>query len=284
MNRMKLGGKEGGFTLVELTLSMGFVGSLLIIITLTTMQFMSIYNKGLTIKEVNNVSRVVVRDMQQSVAGVNAFLVSYNAVGGESEHARSLVDARDKQQQYYEDPANGGRLCTGSYSYAWNYSSALNGMGPGGAAALDEDQPIQYLVEGSDKVPIRFVRVLDPSYVLCSYTDNEGGELPDMAPNKYLNVFGEGNNNLALYTFEIDTPLNSPISLVNDGAEERVVKSDVSSMSTFYRVKFTLGTQMGDEHISGVDSSCKPPSESTFNKSEYCAINVIEFVARTSQL
>lgn len=277
----KVGRSSSGFTLVELTLSMTFIGSLLIIIALTTMQIMSIYNKGLTLKEVNNVSRMVVRDMQQSISGVNAFIVNYNDTNGNVVSAESLEEATSKNQHYYQNE-KGGRLCTGSYSYAWNFAKTITGVGQGSF----DSAGVQYIQDGSKKVPIRFVRVFDTSHALCEVSsDNQGTQLPDLG-HDYLNVFGEGNNNLSLYTFEIATPLGSPISIERDETgSDNVVKNNVMTMSTFYKIKFTLGTQMGDENISGVDDSkCKSPAESDLNNSEYCAINVIEFVARTNHL
>ena len=273
--------RSSGFTIVELTLSMTFVGSLLIIVALTTMQIMSLYNKGLTLKEVNSVSRNVVRDMQQSISGVNAFVVSYNDASGNGNYATSLEEATDMMQHFYQNE-NGGRLCTGSYSYIWNFASAITGVDPG---AYDSSN-VQYIDSGSGRKPVRFVRILDTSFSLCKYSeDNEGTRLPNLT-NKYLNVFGEGNNNLSLYSFEISTPLSTPVSVVTNGSgSEEVVRSSVTAMSTYYNVKFTLGTQMGDENISGVEGPrCKAPAESDLNNSEYCAINVIEFVARTGHL
>lgn len=279
---MKTIKKSAGFTIVELTLSMTFVGALLIMIALTTMQIMSIYNKGLTLKEVNSVSRSVVRDVQQSISGVNAFVTNYKDPSSNIRQATSLEEATEKMQQFYQND-KGGRLCTGSYSYIWNFASTITGVSPGEYDSAE----VQYIETGGSKLPVRFVRILDTSYSLCKQSaDNEGIKLPNLSGGKYLNVFGEGNNNLSLYSFEISTPLNSPVSVkVDASGNEEVVKSAVTAMSTFYNIKFTLGTQMGDEDILGVDGpACKAPAQSQYNNSEYCAINVIEFVARTGQL
>ena len=271
---------KAGFTLVELSISMAFIGFLLIVVTYTTMQIMSIYNKGLTLKEVNSVSRLAVRDIQQSISSVNSFIINYEDDSGVVKRANSLEDASEKMQHYY-DTDKGGRLCTGSFSYIWNYSDTVGVTNPANYDAAG----VQYTQSGSVKKPIRFVRALDTDYSLCKYSSsvNEGTRLPDAF--KYLNVFGEGNNNISLYSFEISTPMGSPVK-VTEGASgvEGVVKSNITALSTFYNVKFTLGTKMGDEKITSIDASCKAPAETNLNNSEYCAINVVEFVARTGHI
>ncbi len=44
---------ESGFTIVELLMAMSFIAVLLVVITLTIIQISGIYNKGLTMRAVN---------------------------------------------------------------------------------------------------------------------------------------------------------------------------------------------------------------------------------------
>ena len=76
---MRRTNKITGFTLVELMIATAFIGSLLLVIALVVMQVTTLYTSGLTIKEVNAVSRTVVRDMQQSIANSDAFALAYAA-------------------------------------------------------------------------------------------------------------------------------------------------------------------------------------------------------------
>lgn len=299
--------QQKGFTLIELMLSVGFIGSLLVLITLIIIQIMGLYNKGLTLKEVNEVSRVVVRDMQQSISSADAFKLQY-LKDTTPTNPKTLQEAIDHdgdsgEVDYYSNDA-GGRLCTGVYSYIWNTGGALRavrdasfGFG-GNKEAYKRNSttdgpvagyPIQFATrtnaDGSkEQVAVRFVKKRDPGKEMCRLP--AGDLLSTTTHDKllgdekdYSNVFGAGNDELTLYSFDISTPLK-PTTDKNS--------SDITAVSTFYSVRMTLGTQNGDENSQdGLISSnqvCKPPAEATQNGGEYCAINKIEFVARTGRL
>lgn len=54
-----------GFTLIELVLSISFLGTLLVFSTMATVQAISIYNKGLAIKQINQAGRSLVEDINR---------------------------------------------------------------------------------------------------------------------------------------------------------------------------------------------------------------------------
>jgi hypothetical protein len=120
--------KAAGFTLVELSLAMAFIAVLLLAIALLTTQIGSIYNKGLTLRAVNQAGQLL------SVQAVST--------AGDS---------------------TGGRLCAGTTVYAWNYGKTIvnndpnafnkfgNSFGPGPAVP----QPrvirlVKFLSQGQD--------------------------------------------------------------------------------------------------------------------------------------
>lgn len=300
--------KQRGFTLIELMLGIGFVGSLLVLIALIIIQIMGLYNKGLTLKEVNEVSRVVVRDMQQSITSADAFRLQY-LKDGMPTYAQTFKEAvnppgDNSEIDYYSNDA-GGRLCTGVYSYVWNTGGAINAVRngnlfgggsvttystPGNTGAPAGGYPIQFMTrtkpDGStEQVAARFVKKRDPAKELCRLPSGEtiATTTHDRqlgAESDYSNVFGTGNNELVLYDFSIQTPLKPTSEARTD---------DLTAVSTFYYVKLTVGTQNGDENtqnglISSTGSDCKPPAEATQNEGEYCAVNKIEFVARTGRI
>jgi type II secretory pathway pseudopilin PulG len=296
--------EQKGFTLIELMLSVGFIGFLLITIALTIIQIMGLYNKGLTLKEVDSVSRVIVRDMQQGISGASMFTVRYeDETTPEKDYkvATTLQQADERGVDYYNNDA-GGRLCTGVYSYVWNKGQALgSGDGIFGVSVPTsykdpdnhdgsiEEYPIQFTQEqaadGSlvDK-PVRFIKKADPAKALCKVP---AGDAPETTvfdskigqTKDYQNVFGTGDNNLMLYKFAITMPLGTT---ANDDGNE------VSAISTFYNISLVVGTQMGDEDQEGFvntnNASCKSPNAAEFNDSEYCAVNSLDFVARTGSV
>lgn len=126
--------QQRGFTIIELMLAMTFVAVLLVAIALTIVQIGAIYNRGMTLKEINQTGRIVSVDLSRSIAASSAF---------------------DPATSFYTNPA-GGRLCTGNVSYIWNYASAL----------FAGDLNVTTFVNNSDQ--IRLFRIPDPSSAYCA--------------------------------------------------------------------------------------------------------------------
>ncbi|HEU5187667.1 MAG TPA: prepilin-type N-terminal cleavage/methylation domain-containing protein [Candidatus Saccharimonadales bacterium] len=82
-----------GFTLVELMLALAFVGFIILFIVFAVMQVMRTYNKGVTIKEINQTARATVEDMARTTRTSSTIVTS------------ALADSR---------------VCFGSISYVWN--------------------------------------------------------------------------------------------------------------------------------------------------------------------
>ncbi len=81
---------QTGFTITELMLAMAFLSFLLLFVLTATTQVMRAYNKGLTIKQMNQAGRTLVEDMSRT-----------------ARNADGVTQAN-------------GRLCFGGASYIWN--------------------------------------------------------------------------------------------------------------------------------------------------------------------
>lgn len=57
--------KQQGFTLVELTLSIAFIGMLVLISSAIIVQTISIYNKGVALKQINQAGRSLIEDINR---------------------------------------------------------------------------------------------------------------------------------------------------------------------------------------------------------------------------
>lgn len=160
-----------GFTIIELMLSMTFIAVLLVIIALTTIQISNIYNKGITLKEVNQAGRSVSADLQRSVASVSVFEVNPAAPG----------------TKYVVRPG-GGRLCIGQFSYAWNYGNA---RATGVPAVYNRYTP--------SNQPVNFAKVRDPGGEYCRDTSRP------ITQADATELIGVGDRNLAIHRFTITT-------------------------------------------------------------------------------
>lgn len=281
---------ERGFTLVELMLAMAFIGVLLVAVATTTQHMMRLYNKGSTLREINTVARTVVRDLQQSVGGASPFAVGYYAPGAAQTPrvAVGLAQASQHNQHYYvahneHGQVVGGRLCTGTYSYVWNLRAAFADPGDLQPVANNATPKpgVQYIrMRGNRMQPVRFMRVEDSDYSLCKYSksDNNGITVPVLYGKKYFNVFGEGETNLMLYKFTITAPQDDTVA--KRSAQNKTTQPVTGA---YYNIRLTIGTAMGDESITTQDARCKPPAQASTNQAEYCAINTLQFIARTGQ-
>lgn len=171
MNRVS---SQHGFTLIELMLAMGFVSLLLIAIAMTVIQIGSIYDRGITLKDVNQAGRSLTSELQRSINQTTPFLLSDRYV----------------QQSW------GGRLCLGQYSYIWNYGSAIN--------SLDSNRNV-YSPTSSDE--IRFVKVLDSNASYC--TKFNGLYIPIDSKSDPVELLNVGQHNLAIHSFAISAPLTA---------------------------------------------------------------------------
>lgn len=136
-----------GFTLIELMLAMTFIAILLVAIAMTSIQISKIYNKGITLREVNQAGRAISDDIQRSIASSVPFDVTPK---------KDASPATERSKYVVRD--GGGRLCLGRYTYAWNYGASVAGVS-GAPTVFNEYE---------DNSIVRFAKVSDPSGDLCT--------------------------------------------------------------------------------------------------------------------
>lgn len=212
---------RGGFTIIELLLAMTFVSILLLSIALVVIQISNIYNKGLTLKAVDQSGRAVSADIQRVLGQTQPLANLEGAFVVQRANAASATDA-----------TLGGRFCTGEFTYIWNYGVALD---------QNNYQPINTYVTSpnEDEKELRFVRIRDSDSYYC--TNNDG--LPDVVREGAVELLAEGDRNLVVHDFSVEQIAYDPLL-----------------SQALYRVKMQLGTN-DQEALTTADMSCKPPSE-----------------------
>lgn len=220
-----------GFTIIELTLAMTFVSILLLSIAVTVIQISGSYNRGLLTKDINETARTVASDLQRTIAGSAPFEVS--GTGAQ-----------------FIDSSWGGRLCTGDYTYVWNYGATLAATNP-----LDKNT----YTGGSELM--RFVRVEDPSGAYCAN--------PTSMINKSVSteLLSSTDHNLALQDFSITSSATA--------------KDDATGKRLYY-IQMYLGTN--DRPTLNTDSiSCKQPGTAGADP-RYCSVQKFSIVVSASNL
>ncbi len=172
--------KSRGFTIIELMLSMTFLAMLMLVIALTTIQISNIYNKGVTLREVNQAGRSVSASLQRSIATAVPFNVT-PSVGAPS-------------TSQYVVRGDGGRLCLGNYTYAWTYGANITG----GTQSLNK-----YTVGGA---AVRFAKIADPGASLCK---GNPGTIDAAQASELLT---SGDRDLVVQSFTIQQTASEPLT------------------------------------------------------------------------
>lgn len=229
---------ESGFTIVELLMAMAFISVLLVIITLTIIQVSNIYNKGLTMRAVNQSGTTISTDIRQTLGSSQPFDVS-TSFFLQSSNGGPTTSVGD---------AVGGRLCTGTYTYVWNFGKS--------------NVPVN-VYSGDDK-KIGFVRVRDAGSQYCA---NLGSKIDDSDRSDPREFLSTDDTILAIQSFGISK-----------------LADDVSIGQALYRVVFEIGTNdqgalQQTQRIDTIDTSCKPPSDDEALQ-DYCAVNQFDFTVQ----
>ena len=240
MNRV-INTSQRGFTLIELLLAMSFVSLLLMSITLTVIQITNIYTKGLTMRAVDQTGQALVRDIRSSIQSARPLDVGTTNAGGGNYKPMVMVGGDINKP-------DGGRLCTGSYSYIWNNGQALS-------------NPVNKYEASSDR--IRLVKIRDNGGLYCS---DPSRTIDHSLATEMLNA---GDRELAVQSMTIHQ-----------------VAQSLNSGQALYQISFELGTNdqealAHNSTINTTDTSCKSPADNQ-GLTDYCAVDKFEFTARTS--
>jgi len=279
-----MGKMRAGFTIIEMMLAMTFVSILMVLVAILVINMTDIFTKGVTIRDLNSTGRLVMDDIVRAIA------------------ASPPLNTADRQSYFVQTP-NGGRFCTGVYSYIWNQVV----IGPNGVPRIfgsaDSDHganrfgkitPSGAYVELSQQeiidhellTPLRFVKVSDFGRQYC-------GVPGTAAWRPYVIVEDQRHNPDEFITdHSVGTMIGRPLELLGTSETDLAIADFVvfnpsvsrTAGQVFYSVSFVLSTVRGvtgatDGAITPV--TCQPPaiSQTEFN---YCAINKFNVAMRTS--
>jgi prepilin-type N-terminal cleavage/methylation domain-containing protein len=239
---MNRAAKQQGFTLIELMLAMAFISVLLLAIALTIIQIGVIYNRGMTLKEVNQTSRSINDELRRSMAASSGF------------------DAADKLVM---TPA-GGRLCLGEYSYIWNTAKALQNKSSD--LTIYQGQTLSQALQNPNEL-IRFIKVPDLAGIYCAKASNGVALLYSSVRSsdklKAVELLRAGDRMLSLYSFAISTGTNT---------------NDTTLGEQLFTIDYTIGT--GNVTAMNSDqTACLPPSNPNSDFA-YCTVQQFKLVTR----
>ncbi|MBQ2695230.1 type II secretion system protein [Candidatus Saccharibacteria bacterium] len=178
-----------GFTLIELALSLVFIGILSVSVVLIINDTTASYRRGMTLNHINTVGMDLVDDLRSAVQNsssksvLNECIVFYsdgtsNRTNCENDGGYNFVSLtrvakvrlEDDKMLGFEEDANGvdipvyGAFCTGSYSYIWN-----SGYFEGNKNRDADNQYVQYEASGE-------VQNANPAYLKYSVAPEYSGD------------------------------------------------------------------------------------------------------------
>ena len=250
--------KSHGFTIIELLLAMTFVSMLLLAIAMTIVQIANTYNKGMILKEVNQVSRSLGEELARAMRSSSTF-------------------SNDPAARRYVNNAWGGRLCMGQYSYIWNYGTALSEVNTNRNQYSSPNMDGNKVTDGSGtRYEITFVKAPDTGGTYC-IADASSGKYPNINPVGAVELMKSGDHTLAIHAFGLDSAATA---------------KDTLSSQQIYKVSYTIGT----DKVNAITSNpgicnvpggsgptavycCKPPGQPGSDLN-YCEVQKFTVVLR----
>src|SRR5574344_143215 len=277
-----------GFTLIELTLAVSFIATLMVMISVVTMHITEVYQKGLSMTAVNSTGKQLADDFMRSIhntpiRSLTSYCGKYSGTVKEecvSDNARKFV----YQEKYGTVKINGedksvpiyGAFCTGRYSYVWNTGYALN------SKIIDDDssdgtidatfvdgtgkRAVKKSASGELNADFRLVKVLDSTRQVCTehMTSGSYGFDDDSTYNfeslDETDLLADSEDDLVLYDMTVYKP-----------AEHHVTHH------AYYAGTFILATLHGNVDITGSGEFCTDAPDGLATDFNYCEINKFSY-------
>lgn len=296
-----------GFTLVELALTLGFLGFISLLIAGITNSMISTYQKGMILKQVNTVGSEVVEEIRSSIRdsaakGINAICETAYSGGDdrtkcENTGASSLISTRYLAAANTIQIKNSsskiastisaqtpvyGTFCTGTYTYLWNSGYLLDKN----SYSAGEPMIFSYYLSENSSEPqkkevtnFRLLKIYDPSRSVCLAQNTSYGysgvasNSKKISVEKALNVFQEDATEI------LSTANNSDLVLYD--MEIFTASYNQTTGNIFYQGSFILGTMTGGINIMSTGGNfCAAPGDMAGEFFDYCAINKFNFASQ----
>lgn len=161
-----------GYTIIELTLAMTFIAFIMIFVITVLLQFMSIYNKGVAMSQINRTGSQVSDDLNSK-----ARFASVDSV------------------QYVQDNR---RLCVGGISYLWNTDQDRSNDG-----GIKNYFETDATAEAKKNTNLGIVRVVDDKAVYCSDKD----KMPKPSDDSVTSLVGK-NVSILVFDVQVDSTMS----------------------------------------------------------------------------
>ena len=233
--------QKSGFTLIELMLAMTFFATILTISTAVFVQMLNTYNKGLAVKQMNQVGRTLTDEFSRlSNSGLGFGVANADDAPADQTRVRCMR--------------------VGSEVYVWSYADDV------------VTNPKVYTVDGLN--PINMSKLIISYYQGCpSSRDATYDASP--APKKFIaadNLIPVLSSNVRVYDAHVKLLKKCISSVANQTCDE------VTLYDNAYRVSFTFGTYAGAGSSANPTITGGVPSCPVSSIGNFCAFGTHETV------
>ena len=229
----RLSDKESGFTLIEVSTALIFVGFIIFILAATTVNIVRSYNKGIWLAQINQAGQQMNND-----------------IGDKARYSpAATVDTANR------------RMCINGVSYLWNTQQDIDNGNQG-------NNNNSYL----DGTPIRLARIDDPNGEYCN-KPTKRPELPSTNPNVHILLGrGATIQEFKVEEQKAGAPLLTISVVVSTEGANRPYKVTLDKVSGKYQEDMANGTwQCGDLIDDNNNNKLDQGEVFTPAKNQYCS-------------
>ena len=299
---------RGGFTLIEMALSMVFIGILSVMMVLMIQNTMASYRRGLILNQLNTIGMDLIDDVRTSIQNANTdslLKLCERKYGlGDNDCTRDNGNSFVSVTKYGNVKVDGnnlgslpvyGAFCTGTYTYIWN-SGYFEEGDYDGQRTVEGISRVTLKVGGTDTVisKIRLLKIYDRERTVCVNANNNqngGGYVSTPDNNRVPAQFVIDDYNSIADGKLKDENEEGKMELLKVSSANDLVLYDFymsrpatseTRKNLFFAGSFILGTRKGGVNsITASGNSCKPPADATgYSNLEYCAINKFNFAVQ----
>ena len=229
----RLSDKQSGFTLIEVSTALIFVGFIIFILAATTVNIVRSYNKGIWLAQINQAGQQMNSD-----------------IGDKARYSpAATVKAKER------------RMCINGVSYLWNTQKDIDNGQLGGNVYF-----------GSGGTPIRLARIDDPKGEYCLDLQRQP-KLPSADSNVHILLGrGATIQEFKVEEQKAGAPLLTISVVVSTEGADRPYKVSLDNVSGKYREDMANGTWQCGDFIDDHPSNGKlDEGEFTPAKNQYCS-------------
>ena len=262
-----------GFTLIELSIGIAFIGVLLLGIASMILHLSSIYQKGLSLRAVNASGQQIIEDIEKAL---NSASYAADISRTDTNNDGYIDDIENKaalSQYFYEalDPDDGlqnyGAFCLANYTYVWNTARTLE-AGKG------------VTIKG---VRYRLARFPDPTHLQCNKEPGVDAENHAIVTVASANGADSVNIEPQTVTEPVELIAKDEVDLAIYDFSVLPATQSITTKQAFVSISFILATLKGGVNIKANGDFCQGSDVSEYNDYDfdYCAVNKFNFSVRT---